>query len=125
MLYFHYNSSLNFSKFGISIASIFMGDNKIMEEKEQKEILAGLKASKDNNVMLRGKDGKKYSLSILDLIKYKDKRMYAVVKPPIDFPNAHANKVMVFGIRYNSENLPCLCAVADRETKIAVFGEYN
>lgn len=95
-----------------------------MEEKEQKAILAGLKASKDNNVMLRGKDGKKYSLSILDLIRHNNHN-YAVVKPPIDFPNASPNKVMVFGIRYNSENLPCLCAVPDRETKIAVFGKYN
>ena len=95
-----------------------------MEEKEQKAILAGLKASKDNNVMLKGKDGKKYSLSILDLIK-KNKQMYAVVKPPIDFPNAQSNKVMIFGIRYNSENLPCLCTVPDRAIKIAVFDEYN
>lgn len=96
-----------------------------MEEREQKEILTKLKASKDNNVMLKSQDGKKYSFTILDLIK-NDKRMYAVVKPPIDFPNAKPNKLMIFAVCYNKEdNTPALRRTDDIEAKKKVFAEYN
>ena len=96
-----------------------------MDDREQKDILTKLKASKDNNVMLKSQDGKKYSFTVLDLIKYKDKRMYAVVKPPIDFPSAKPNSVMVFVVRYNKENFPCMLAVDDKATKINVYELYN
>ena len=95
-----------------------------MEEREQKEILTKLKASKDNNVMLKSQDGKKYSFTILDLIK-NDKRMYAVVKPPIDFPSAKPNSLMIFAVRYNKDNFPLLLGTDNVEVKKKVFAEYK
>ena len=95
-----------------------------MDDREQKDILTKLKASKDNNVMLKSQDGKKYSFTIFDLIKI-DKRMYAVVKPPIDFPNAKPNSIMIFAVRYNKDNYPLLLGTDNIEAKKKVFAEYN
>lgn len=95
-----------------------------MEEREQKEILARLKASKDNNVMLRNKDGKKYSFTILDLIKLKE-RMYAVVKPPIDFPSAKPNSIKIFVVLEDEEESLTIRPFNNDKIKLNVFNVYN
>ncbi len=95
------------------------------EIKLKEEFLTKLKMTKSNNIMLKTKQGEKFAFTMLDLIKSGDGRFYSVAKPPIDFPNAKANSVVVFAVKYDRNECPYLVLEADRDTRCNVFSTYN
>lgn len=95
------------------------------EIKLKEEFLTKLKMTKSNNIMLKTKQGEKFAFTMLDLIKDNDGRFYSVAKPPIDFPNAKANSVVVFAVKYDKNESPYLVLEANRDTRSFVFSTYN
>ena len=95
------------------------------EDKIKNEFLTKLKMTKSNNIMLKTKNGEKFAFTMLDLISDTNGKYYSVAKPPIDFPNAKENSVVVFAIKYDKNDCPCLILEANRDTRSYVFNTYK
>lgn len=100
-----------------------------MSETEVKDIYEQLNVTSGGTVMLQTQGGdnlkpKKYSFLILDLIKIKDK-IFAVLKPPIDYPGLQSNSVQIYLIDYDKDNAPFIRGFSNDEVKKKIFEMYK